>query len=407
MASIEQAPKSKFYRIRFRFNGRKVNRSLRTRERRVALSVCGRVEETLRLIKQGRLEIPANVDAADFILSDGKVTEQNSRPAISVAKLFDLYEARPGKESKEASTLKTESTHIANFRRLMSCSKQASVFSREDLQDYVARRQAEKNGNRNVSCDTVKRELTTFSAIWKWAMPKYLKDVISTSGLSMVKRDAKPPFMTWAEIESRISRGGLSDEEVTDLWATLYLTTSEITLMLAHAKEKARYPFIYPMLVFVAYTGVRRSEMLRCRVDDFDLGKSSVLVREKKRSRELGTTFRQIDLANPVVSVMKDWLAVHPGGQFAFCWTPKSGTPQQLTVSQARDHFRRTFKNSKWSKVRGFHVLRHSFASNLASRGVDQRIIDLFMGHQTEEMRQRYRHLLPNVRRDAINSLVD
>ena len=34
------------------------------------------------------------------------------------------------------------------------------------------------------------------------------------------------------------------------------------------------------------------------------------------------------------------------------------------------------------------HVLRHSFASNLATKGVDQRI-DEFMGHQTETTSDR------------------
>ena len=35
-------------------------------------------------------------------------------------------------------------------------------------------------------------------------------------------------------------------------------------------------------------------------------------------------------------------------------------------------------------------------------RGVDQRIIDEWMGHQTEAMRKRYRHLFPKDRRAAI-----
>ena len=56
-----------------------------------------------------------------------------------------------------------------------------------------------------------------------------------------------------------------------------------------------------------------------------------------------------------------------------------------------------------WFKV-GFHTYRHSIASNLAARGVDQRIIDEWMGHQTEAMRRRYRHLFPKNRRDAIMS---
>jgi integrase len=54
----------------------------------------------------------------------------------------------------------------------------------------------------------------------------------------------------------------------------------------------------------------------------------------------------------------------------------------------------------------GFHTYRHSFASNLAAQGVDQRIIDEFMGHQTEAMRKRYRHLYPSNRRAAIETLL-
>jgi integrase len=60
---------------------------------------------------------------------------------------------------------------------------------------------------------------------------------------------------------------------------------------------------------------------------------------------------------------------------------------------------------SKWEHIRGFHVFRHSFASNLAAAGVDQRMIDEWMGHQTEAMRKRYRHLLPDQRRKAIEAV--
>ena len=38
---------------------------------------------------------------------------------------------------------------------------------------------------------------------------------------------------------------------------------------------------------------------------------------------------------------------------------------------------------SKWQVLLGWHVLRHSFASNCAAKGVDQRLIDEWMGHQT------------------------
>jgi integrase len=62
---------------------------------------------------------------------------------------------------------------------------------------------------------------------------------------------------------------------------------------------------------------------------------------------------------------------------------------------------------SKWQVLRGWHVLRHSFVSNAAAAGIDQRLIDSWVGHQTEEMRRRYRHLIPSVEQEAISRMLE
>lgn len=72
-----------------------------------------------------------------------------------------------------------------------------------------------------------------------------------------------------------------------------------------------------------------------------------------------------------------------------------------VTRDEAHDHLKRTLAGSKWEVLRGFHVLRHSFISCLAAAGVDQRTIDEFVGHQTDEQR-RYRHLIPDLKQKAI-----
>ena len=76
-----------------------------------------------------------------------------------------------------------------------------------------------------------------------------------------------------------------------------------------------------------------------------------------------------------------------------------------LTKDEVHDHFRRTLEGSKWEVLHGWHVLRHSFASNAALKGVDQRMINSWLGHQTEEMVQRYRHLYPDQERQAISAV--
>lgn len=53
----------------------------------------------------------------------------------------------------------------------------------------------------------------------------------------------------------------------------------------------------------------------------------------------------------------------------------------------------------------GWHMLRHTFASHLAMRGVPIRTISELLGHATIQMTMRYAHLSPNVARDAVNQL--
>ena len=43
-----------------------------------------------------------------------------------------------------------------------------------------------------------------------------------------------------------------------------------------------------------------------------------------------------------------------------------------------------------WGVLRGWHCLRHSFISNCAAQGIDQRMLDQWVGHTTEEMRRRW-----------------
>ncbi|MEX1223634.1 MAG: site-specific integrase, partial [Pirellulales bacterium] len=225
------------------------------------------------------------------------------------------------------------------------------------------------------------------------------------------KFEEKPPFQTCEEIERKIARGGLSAAEQADLWDCLFLTLPEIDDLLAHVKDAARHPFLYPMFVFAAHTGTRRSEMIRSRLDDIDFAAATVTIREKKRVRGTITT-RSVPLSPMLQSVLKQWMGEHPGGQQTFCLEPhvprsrKSrslGVP--LTADEAHDHFKTTLSDSKWDKLRGWHLFRHSFCSNCAAKGIDQRIINGWVGHQTEAMVKRYRHLIPNQEQAAIRTV--
>ena len=181
-----------------------------------------------------------------------------------------------------------------------------------------------------------------------------------------------------------------------------------IRQLLAHVKKTAIQPWVYPMFVMAAHTGARRSELVRSQVADFD--DEYVIIHERKRKRGKHTT-RRVPLSKTLRTAIAEWLADHAGGPHTFYQNRVRGSkkmrrgPQPVTRDEANDHFQRTLHGSKWEKIKGWHCLRHSFISNLASRGVDQRLIDEFAGHSTEAMRRRYRHLFPETKAKAIQQV--
>ena len=171
--------------------------------------------------------------------------------------------------------------------------------------------------------------------------------------------------------------------------------------VIAHVEKKTNARWLYPFLATAAYTGARRSELFRARVEDFDFDSKLILLREKKRNRDR-ETFRTVDMTPRVEVVMRAYFAGdHPGGIYAF----SSVAGRLLTDGQTWKAFRTAVKGSKWHVLRGYHAFRHSFASNLAAAGIDQRVIDELMGHTTLDMQKRYRHLFPDQRRAAVLSV--
>ena len=106
------------------------------------------------------------------------------------------------------------------------------------------------------------------------------------------KGKEKPPFQTWQEIEKRIGRGGLSENEVADLWECLFLNTSEVANLLKHVNLNSRHGFIYPAFAFAAHTGARRSEIARSQIADIDFDSEMITIRELKRVRGMQSTRR-------------------------------------------------------------------------------------------------------------------
>lgn len=410
MASIEN--RTGYFNIVFRFGSQKFTRSLKTKSKREALTRKARIEENIRLVESGRLELPADADVATFLLSDGKFDHKFTLPDLmTISELFDAFFNLLPEGNLELSTIYCMKIHRQHLVRHFGERFVVQRLSLADLQEYVAKRSKEPGQRgRKVGANTINKEISTFRTVWNWGVNQgMLSDEFPRRGLRLPKTYEKPPFQTWKEIERQIERGGLSEVQKADLWDCLYLSLKEIEQLQEYVKEHASQPFVYPMFVMAAHTGARRSELLRSQVNDFE--DDEILIHERKRTHDKHTT-RRVPVSSALHDAITKWLGIHPGGLFLFCQNGHvahskkvRNVPEPITRDEAHDHFQRTLRGSKWEKIRGWHCLRHSFISNLACQGVDQRLIDSFVGHTTEAMRRRYTHLFPDTKRAAIRQV--
>ncbi|QDT38407.1 tyrosine-type recombinase/integrase [Stratiformator vulcanicus] len=417
MASLEN--RTGYYNVVFRFGGRKFTRSLGTDDEREADRMRANLEQTIRDVKSGRLTVPEDAEIATFLLSDGKLTqapkvideEEPDVPAApALVEVFGQFFDSLPDGALEDSTIATMKTHRQNLLRILGPDEIiAEHIDLNTLDRYVRSRSREKGQRgRNIGTVTIQKEIATLRRVWRWARKRGIlpNDFPDVGDIQMPKSSEKPAFQTYDEITRQIKTGGLSEAEQRELWDSLYLRTTEIDKLLDHVRANARQAFLYPMVVAAAHTGARRSELMRSQVSD--IREDSLIIREKKRRKGRQST-RRVPHSSRLRKALDEWLEQHPGGSHTFGITSESEAEpiRPLTPEQAHDAFQLVLKQSRWKVIRGWHCLRHSFISNLASQGVDQRLIDEFVGHTSEEMRRRYRHLLPEVKEAAIRGVFD
>lgn len=404
MAAISK--KGDAYYCAFRYGGKRYYFTIGKVLERVARAKSVEVDQTLTLLQQGRIELPENVDLADFVAAGGKAPAISVSPeSMTARQIFDDYLKTHSNGTIEENSLLTLRTHLSQMTSSLGERFRLQKLTLLDLQKHVDKRQ--KNG---ISTVTIKKEITTLRSCWNWAVNgKRLNGAFPGKGLRLPKEEEKEPFRSFEEIESILRNEKPDVLRTESLWEALYLTRSEVTEFLAHVRDHATLPWVYPMIAFAAFTGARRSEMLRSLAADVDFAGGTITVREKKRVRGKRST-RTVPMQSKLVEALQQWVKNRPNSAVLFCQAPgvtRSKTvrtgPTAITRNEAHDHFKRTLEGSKWSVVRGWHVLRHSFISALASNGVDQRVIDEIVGHQSEEQRLRYRHLYPKVMKDAID----
>ncbi|MBY0512704.1 MAG: site-specific integrase [Gemmataceae bacterium] len=309
------------FRVVFRFRNQKFHVNLKASEPKDDDACLARLEENLRLVERGRLAVPPGADLGLFLLTDGKLEQPvELGRTVRPAEMFETYRSEFTAGAKEAITREMENIHLNHLARLVGGDNPVSAVTAGTIQQFVDARSRELHLGRPVKPKTVKKAVATLHFVWNWAnrrglVPTKFPDV----DLAFPKEKQPEPFRTYDQITAILARGGVDKRKERELWDGLFLDPAQITEVLAHVKRKTSARYLHAFLVTAAYTGARRAELFRARVEDFDFDGKLVLLREKKRNRDR-ETFRTVDMTPLVEKVMRAYFAdVHPGGVYAFC----------------------------------------------------------------------------------------
>ena len=177
-------------------------------------------------------------------------------------------------------------------------------------------------------------------------------------------------------------------------------------LKLARLDQKSRLRFCLPAerdslignapnesMKFILYCGfhggLRRNEIIEARPEWFDLERRSLHVRSTETFRPKDREARTIPLTNEFYEFLKGY-----GLKSPFMLRPdvKHG------ASRYRYDFRRpwnNFVNAEGVEWVTPHVMRHTFASLLASKGVSIYKVALWLGDDVRVVQKHYAKLLP------------
>lgn len=155
-----------------------------------------------------------------------------------------------------------------------------------------------------------------------------------------------------------------------------------------------------PMVITALNTGLRIGELIALHWSDVYLDRGLLRVTRSSWQGILGTpkSGRNRDVPlNQAVQRTLSLLAMARLGERVF--VNEAGEPR--TYSSCSHALNLICRRNKLQVV-GWHALRHTFASHLVMKGVPLKAVQELLGHGTQAMTERYAHLTPDVRRQAV-----
>jgi len=198
-----------------------------------------------------------------------------------------------------------------------------------------------------------------------------------------------------------------------------FLSPEEAELLLKELRRNPYYnkkyielkdPKLHDISLLSLHTGARASEIFKLRGQDLDFKNELITLRDTKN-----TQTRYAPMTAPVKEMLENRKPEDPTDYIFKKGIRKNAEttdPDDLKITEVSNAFQRVVDRlgfndgvtDRRQKV-VFHTLRHSFASWLAIQGTPLYTIAKLMGHKSIAMSERYSHLSPDHKRDAVRGL--
>jgi len=188
-----------------------------------------------------------------------------------------------------------------------------------------------------------------------------------------------------------------------------FLSFDEAEILLHELKRNVRVkkeyqelkdPKLHDITLLSLQTGARASEIFNLKGHDIDLQNRLIALRDTKN-----TETRYAPMTETVREMLKRRM---PDNLNSYVFTDNKGRK----IKEISNAFERAVKRLGFNeKVKDnrqrvvFHTCRHTFASWLAIQGTPLYTIAKLMGHKSISMSERYSHLSPDHKKQAVNNL--
>ncbi len=237
---------------------------------------------------------------------------------------------------------------------------------------------------------------------WDQVTPKHLQNWLSTlarEGISSASISRRlyevRAFFRFLERHGYLEANPIDGVKGPQLPQRLprYLTVDEVTALMRAAGGDSPYELRDRAILELFYgSGIRLGELVGLNVEDVDLSRREIYVRQAKGGEERIALFgRPAALALDAYLRQGRPALIHPERPTSALFLNRYG--RRLSRVSVTRIVREYAKRAGIEKNVTPHMLRHSFATHLMEGGADIRVVQELLGHKSPQTTQIYTHV--------------